>query len=1280
MSHADQCPSTMNEGPKQRPAKAVLAANGRAINRTVNGSRAWRSAEEFEDTAEFREFVEREFPAGASELLASSRRGFLQVMGASLALAGLATVPGCRRPDHKIVSFSQDAAGDIVVGKPLYFATSMPIPGGGAEGLLAETHEGRPTKLEGNPLHPINQGKSGVMSQALVLGLYDPDRLKYPFYKPAGKEASWDDFASWAGEHFEPYGKNRGKGLALVVDKKTCPTRDAWLKKFQDRYREAKVVHWSAVDARGQAEATASSFGGPMREVLDLAKARVILTLDADPLRDDPGALVNARGLSAGRAPRVVKEKGEHGHPEYEMSRVYAVESGWTLVGGQADHRLALPPSRVALFAVELARFILPKMGVAGAEPLIAALDAAAGSAGQGGGIDRAFLEEAAKDLMSGENRGKAVVLAGRHMPAAVHAACHAINQALGSLGTVVKYHPMTASQAYDSEAGLRELAGLMKDGAISTLVCLEANPCYDAPGDLDFAGLYAKVPATVCLSVAATETAAASTWSLNGCHVLESWGDAEANDGTISPIMPMIAPLFGHVADVAERQLPEEDRPRQPMSDLEFIAFLAGERRPDGYRLVRDAWRDMLKNRHRGHTDEQFESVWRRSLQDGVHTDQPTVAFVSKGVDFAAAATLVRGLTIPPAPGGSDLEIVFTTGHLHDGRFANVGWLQELPDLGTMVCWDNPAVMSPATAVRLGFWGPKENRYTKDKYPRAVLGMFAINGRRITLPVWILPGMADDTVQVKLGYGREVCGLVGDGVGFNAYALRSAGVALWASRCAAEKTDGEYWIASTQNHWSMESRTSIVRAIDLPAYAKYAHEPLTWKDPTYGTETTLNLAERLGELSHTPPNVSIYKNPYAQSPTEPAAGSPFAKGPQWGMTIDLSKCTGCSACTVACQSENNIPVVGKKETAKGREMTWIRVDRYFASMDYGEYGSLKKRGGGTGEGDVVAALNRPEEMLHQPVACVHCENAPCETVCPVNATVHTKDGMNAMAYNRCIGTRYCANNCPHKVRRFNFFDYGVTKFNGGYYGKKAVEGVAGVIPLGDKTGATGSTVHNLINPNLVPPRLREKLDQITRMSKNPDVTVRSRGVMEKCSYCVQRINTARIEITVSDVFKDAKDRGRIPDGFFQVACQQACPSDAITFGDILDDATEYASADGTKRRGSKVHAARNDPRSYALLGYLITRPRTSHMIKVRNPNPNLVPAERKASWDHPFHGAPHDAPGGGHEGHGHASADDTNTRPTTGAGPAAVFEPVKRSEDAGYALSLRVLGVGAHA
>lgn len=1257
MSKADQCPSTVHEGPKHKPSKQELSRERRSLLSSVSGKVAWRSSDEIADTPQFRDFLEREFPAGITELFTGSRRTFMKVMGASVALAGAATLPGCRRPDHKILTYSATPPEDIIPGKPLFYATTLPLPRGGVEGVLVETHEGRPTKIEGNPLHPINRGKSSVLAQASVLSLYDPDRLKSPVYfnrkrnNGAGERvlATWDDFVKWGKDYFPRFDKSQGAGLAIIVDKKSSPTRDAIKALLLKKWPKATWVAYDSTESVHAANGGKAAFGAPMHDLIDFSKAKVVLSLDRNFLDSnaEPRGLVHARDFASTR--RVEDPTAA------EMSRLYVIESGLSLTGGQADHRLRAAPSKVVALACELAKFMLPKLG-AGADAVVAALPSATIS-----DSERKFIEECAKDLMDGAKKGATIVVAGEHLPAGVHAAVHAINQALAT--TLVKFAPMSEELASDSRAAMATLTADLKAGKYDTVICVGTNPAYDAPDAKAFADAFAKLEGSIALSVGQSETAAAATWALNGTHFLESWGDALAVDGTISPIQPMIAPLYAAI-DAAGNPTGQA-----PMSDIELLAFVAGDRRPDGtvrdgFELVRATWKSRLNAK----TDADFDKAWKRALHDGLVAGT-TGAGATPKVNLAGVAAAVKDIKLDAAPAGQ-LEAVVRAGWMHDGRFSNITWLQELPQFGTSVTWDNPALLSPKTAADLGLLPASatleepNTMYTKEKYPAGRVAEFEFAGRKVTCACWILPGVADGVVILTPGYGRTSGGLACDGVGFDIGSLRGdAGSVLSGVKVTA--TADYHAIASTQNHWSLEGRTAIVRAVDLQTYTKFAGEAMKDNDEIYAgiAAGSLNFAEKLGELSHTPPNVSSYDNPYNRSAADlnpndpnynkiPARGHKlnsktaqppnFAIGPQWGMTIDLSTCTGCGACTIACQAENNIPVVGKKEVAKGRELHWIRVDRYFA----GDYYNYKD--------SASINYNEPEYIFHQPVACVHCENAPCEVVCPVNATVHGNEGHNYMVYNRCIGTRYCANNCPYKVRRYNFFEYGLHKFNGDYVGKDLIESI---VP--DRGGISGSGTHNKINPNLIPPRLREKLDEIERMQKNPDVTVRMRGVMEKCSYCIQRTNAAKVETRLQDL-------NHVPDGFVQSACQQACPSDSIIFGDILDTTSEYKDAGGT-RKGSRVHNARLSRRSYLLLGYLNTRPRTSHLLKVSNPNPALVTNEhRRKAWEHPFHdGGSHGGDGHGEGGHG------TNKEH-------AFFDERRKREDKGYALSLGVLSSAA--
>ncbi len=1202
MNTIDQCPSSIKEGTPLHTARASGTAVG-----VGTGERYWRGLEDLADTGEFRDFLEKEFPASAAELLDGSRRTFLKLMGAGLALAGAATVPGCRRPDHKIMPYSRSVPEEVVPGKALFYATSVPLPGLGAEGLLVETHENRPTKTEGNPLHPANQGKSSVWSQACVLDLYDPDRCKFPEFvrKGVAVEATWDDFAAWSKQHFASFDADKGAGLGIVYDKYASPTREAMIARLKAKWPKASFAAWNALDNSATLAGTAMFFGEPMREVLDLAGAKTIVSFERDFLQLEAGALANARGWGASRRVSTTKDG---------MSRLYAVESSYTLVGASADHRLCLPPGQIPAALVALAKRVVAAGG-ATAGPLSTAL---AGAKADDAGIDTKFIDELAKELTDAGNRGRSVIVCGASLPPLMHALVAAMNAALGNVGAGVKYAPAAGDEAGSPVEQLAALARRLDAGEINTVLALNANPVFNAPADMEFARKFVKAAHRVALCDCPDETSALCTWRLPSAHVLERWGDTRSLDGTIAPTQPMIAPLY------------------DGRSDIEVLAMVAGEPRTAGYEIVRAAWKENRAQWFpKGGND--FERLWRRALHDGVAAGTGALV-VPKKADGENVGAALRGFAFAAAPGESKLDVVFAATNHHDGRYANNSWICELPDPVSRVVWDNPAYVSPRTAEKLGLM----QTAATDKKPKAMMADLKVGTRSMRIGVWAVPGVADHTVVLPLGWGREAVGLVGQGCGFNTFAVRTSD-ALWTAAGATltRAVDGEkYPVSCTQTHGSMEGR-ALVREVDLPAWHKHGDEPTQVSKDAYGREKSLVFAERLegGELSHMPALVGAYANPFNGSAAnadpkalahDPAhAGKPpkapaFTEKPQWGMSIDLATCIGCNVCTVACQSENNIPVVGKIEVNKGRELQWIRVDRYFKGSDE----------------------HSTSGVLYQPVACVHCENAPCETVCPVNATVHGSEGHNYMTYNRCIGTRYCANNCPYKVRRFNFFDYGVAKYNGAYFGQEALEGV---LP-----GALESQPRaaSKINPNLIPPRLRKRLDEISKMQKNPNVTVRSRGVMEKCSYCIQRTNEAKIELKLRgkpDGSMWRPDDG-VPDGFVQTACQQACPTDAIVFGDILDKA-------------SRVHQAREHQRSYLLLGYLNTRPRTTYMVGMKNPNPAL-----RAPVDDPFghHGGDHTGVGGDH-----------GTVPENAPRKVGYVNPSKAGRD-GYVMSLAVLG--AHA
>jgi molybdopterin-containing oxidoreductase family iron-sulfur binding subunit len=998
----------------------------------------WRSLEQIDDRPEFRDVLHREFPEGASELPDGvTRRDMMLLLGASLSLAGLA---GCRRPVEEIVPYVT-APEDTLPGIPRYYATTMPFRRS-AYGLIVESHEGRPTKVEGNPTHPSTLGASSSRIQASVLGLYDPDRSQSLTLKGAKK--TWNDFVAAWPELAKTLAADGGASLGVLSESFSSPTMARLAAELRARYPKMQWATYDAVSDENRLAGLRQAGGRDVDLMLRFDKASVILCLDADPLLTDPEMIRHARGFAAGR------QAGASGG---EMNRLYAVEGVYSLTGAMADHRLRLESRHIGAFVAALAS----RLGAPGA---------ASGGGGAVPGVDPRWIDAVARDLDG--NHGKSLIVAGDRQPAAVHAAVCALNTHLHSTGRTISYYE-TKDAALPSVASLASLVSAMKAGTVQTLVILGGNPVFDAPADLDFASALAKVPHSIALGHAVDETSSKVEWHIPRAHYLESWGDARAVGGTLSVVQPLILPLFG------------------ARSDAEVLGLMVADKDRPGYDIVRDTWKAILG-------DGEFDKKWNRVLHDGLLAGSELAE-----VAPAAAADAFANLAKPAAGAESGaLEIVFLASpSLHDGRYANDGWLQELPDPLTKLTWDNPALVSPKTAETLAITNGD------------MVGV-AYGGRSLDLPVWILPGMADGVVALTLGYGRASAGRIGNGVGFDTFRVRGSNAPGFDGGATISKRGGTYPISATQNHGTMEGRP-IVRESTLEelrsrasgqakpegAHAAESHEAAKDK-PTLG-----NLGVFPDETHH----FSLWKE------------HTYDRGHQWGMTIDLNACIGCNACMTACQSENNVPVVGKVQVSKGREMHWIRVDRYFSGDWSGN-----------------------PEIVYQPVPCMQCEDAPCEQVCPVAATVHDGQGLNVMVYNRCIGTRYCSNNCPYKVRRFNFFTF------------------------------------------------TKDTPDILKLAMNPDVTVRARGVMEKCTYCTQRITRATI---------DAKLAGReIRDGDVKTACQQSCPASAIEFGNLRD-------------ASSRVVKAKADPRNYALLEELNTKPRTTYLAKVRNPNPELegVPA-----------------------------------------------------------------------
>jgi MoCo/4Fe-4S cofactor protein with predicted Tat translocation signal len=1018
----------------------------RAKLQSKTGKQYWRTLEELAGDPQFEELLHREFPRQAPSEWDDSvdRRDFLKLMAASLAFAGLS---GCgRTPEQFVVPYVKQPEG-MVLGKPQFYATVMPF-GADAIGLLVESHEGRPTKIEGNPDHPSSLGATNVFAQASLLNLYDPDRAQT--VTKFGEIQTWAAFLDSAQAIAAETKGTNGTGFRILTGIITSPTLAAQIQSLLTLFPQAKWHQWEPAVGDGTREGAKLAFGSYLNTVYHPERADVILSLDSDFLGSGPGHIRYAREFSRRR-----KLNG----PNDAMNRLYVVEPTPSVTGATADHRLPLRASDVNLFA----RALAAKLGLGGS----AAVPPDA----------EKWLDAVVKDLQ--KHKGASLVVAGEQQPAEVHALAHAINAALANVGTTLYYTAPVEAQPVNHLESLRQLCADIQAGKVETLLILGVNPVYTAPHDFDFASLIGfdrktkqkKIKNTIHVSPHFDETSELCDWHVAESHYLETWGDARAFDGTLSVIQPLIAPLY-HTHSAREALAAFGDKPG--VSDYDVL-------------------RDGLKT---ANPSADFEKFWRKTLNDGLVAGS-TFPPVNAGLKFS-----VSSLATAKATPANDIEFIFRPDPcVYDGRFANNGWLQELPKPVTKLTWDNAALISPKTAEDLKLahnvaWRGGEH----GKIYSNVIDI-ALSNSKVTAAAWRVPGQADGVVVLPLGYGRKKAGYTGTNKGFNAYAVRASD-ALWATYAptsAIKKTGDDYPLACTQYHFSMEGR-QILATGTLEEFRK---------NPNFANE----------HAEAPPKELSLYKG---------EAEFPYDRD-KWAMAIDLNKCNGCNACVVACQSENNIPVVGKDQVMRGREMHWIRIDRYYekaksATNDPSSYDD--------------SLFNPP--TFFQPVPCQQCENAPCEQVCPVGATAHSAEGLNDMTYNRCIGTRYCSNNCPYKVRRFNFLRF-----------------------------------QDWETPQL-------------KLLRNPEVTVRSRGVMEKCTYCVQRINNARIE--------SEKTNAPIRDGAIVTACEQACPTEAIVFGNAND-------------KESRVAKLKAQQRNYSLLGELNARPRTTYLAAVRNPNPELESA-----------------------------------------------------------------------
>ena len=1087
----------------------------------LQGPKYWRSLDELADTPGFREHLAREFPEGASSSEGVDRRHFMKLMAASFALGGLG-LAGCRRPEKHILPYGKSVEY-TVPGLPLYFATAMPLRKS-AIPLLAETHQGRPTKLEGNPSYLPHGGASSLLAQASVLDLYDPERATAHTKK--GDTLSTSQVNDLLASISKTYAGN-GEGLAFLADESASPTRARLVAELKAKFPRALWAEYEPVQDEAPVAAAQAAFGKNVKPVYRFAAAKRILSLDADFFHTESGSLYYAREFAKGR--RVTK-------PTDPMNRLYVAESGFSLTGSMADHRLRIASSQIVALAAAIAGRVL---GNNTFDALAQGLDVKAG-----------WVEECAKDLL--ENAGASLVVVGADQPAAVHVIAYAMNAKLGAIGKTVDFVEITPSGA----ATIGALATAIKAGSVKTLFILNGNPAYNAPADLDFGALLKSVPDVIRYGYYYDETSALSGTHLAATHYLESWGDARTADGTIVPVQPMILPLFNG------------------LMEIELLARLAGEAKPEAYEQVYAT---------RGGDKKAFEKF----LHDGL-VEGSAYPVVSVSFDAARASAAFAKAPSFTALSKDNLEVRYVIDHkMDDGRFANNGWLQECPDPMTKISWDNAILVSPKLAAELNILpkgsNPQVARREEAEFfqgkENARVFTLTLNGRTIRGPVHIQPGLSNYTVVVALGYGRTQSGHIGTGTGFNAYALRTSDGFAFATGAKLADTGEHAKLANVQEHWSMEGR-DIIRESNLEGEAGFAANPGYVKEATIDAHSPSIYGPDTGKdpvflATTTPRGNSLYETPDFAGPNARMEGTH-----QWGMSIDLNTCIGCNACVIACQAENNIPIVGKDQVLRGREMHWIRLDRYYSDgkIDAEAFGA---------EGNKI--LPEDPQVSMQPMTCQHCELAPCETVCPVNATVHDEEGINVMAYNRCIGTRYCANNCPYKVRRFNFFDFNKRALDALYMG-----------PLG----------HQSDMPELV------------KMVKNPDVTVRMRGVMEKCTYCVQRVQQAKI---AQKRKAGASGDIEIPDGTVKTACQQVCPVEAIVFGNI-------------KNPESQVSKLKAREQNYAVLGYLNIRPRTTYLGKLRNPNPHMpdysaLPLSRveyNKKNGHAAHGEGHEA--GSHE------------------------------------------------
>ena len=931
----------------------------------------------------------------------------------------LGGLSACTKQPTELIYPYVNAPETQIPGKPLFYATAF-TQSGVSTGVLMESHAGRPTKVEGNPQHPASLGATSVPAQASVLNLYDPDRSQTLTF--LGEVRTYASFLTAIRQILDEQSVKKGAGIRVLTETNGSPTFSAQMKQALAAFPAMKWVQWEPIGNQGARLGSKMAFGQVLNAIYKFDVADVVVSIDSDFLCSGPASTRYARDFAAKR-----RVRGQ----EVSMNRFYAVETTPVSTGTKADHRAPVKPSEI--------------------EGVVRALANGVGVSGAGGAAGSVtWLSAMVKDLQA--HRGSSVVIAGEEQSPEIHALVAAINGALGNVGKTVFYTDPVETDPIDQLAQLRELASDLDSGSVDLLMIIGGNPAFNAPADLYFKDKINKAKVRARIGLYEDETSDLCQWHVSEAHPLEYWSDGRAYDGTVTIMQPLIAPLY------------------DGKSPHEIAAIFTDSPVQSSYESVRGYWQKQ-------HAGADFETWWRKSVHDGLIADS---AFTAKTVSAAALPT-----TAPVPPSGSgEYELSFHSDpYIYDGRYANNGWLQELPRPLTRLTWDNAVMVGPETAKKLGV-------ETEDQVE------LNYQGRTVWGAIWVLPGQTEGSIAVNLGFGRTKSGRAGNGAGFDAYRLRTSSGQRFITGVSVRKLGKKFTLASVQMQNNMGGRP-VARFGTITEYIK-------------NSDFAREMSEEPGKGDTVYPETFRYE------------------GYAWGMSFDLNACTGCNACVVACQAENNIAIVGKDQVSRGRAMHWLRIDRYYTT----EPVNPKKA-----ENLEPVRLPANPQVVFEPVACVHCENAPCEIVCPVAATVHDQDGINNMIYNRCVGTRYCSNNCPYKVRRFNFYLF--TDWN----------------------------------------------TESVKLQKNPDVSVRSRGVMEKCTYCIQRINYAKITA-------EREDR-KIQDGEVVTACEAACPSQAITFGDLNDP-------------GSHVRKLKQEGLSYGLLAELNTRPRTTHMAALRNPNPEI--------------------------------------------------------------------------